>query len=127
MEWATKFVARVAIHHWPLGVRKTKCTGLVSVVVSLIHSRNDGERKMESAAKWTTARAEGGTHDGEEFDVSEETVGLLLNSRRNPVMLEYYELVLYMRGNLLMFVREYNSEERRVAFGGTTPFEGRGT
>jgi hypothetical protein len=79
---------------------------------------------MTSAAKWTTARAEGGTHDGEEFDVSEETVGLLLNSRGNPVTLEYYELVLYMRGNLLKFVREYDREERRVAFGGTEPFEG---
>jgi hypothetical protein len=79
---------------------------------------------MKSAAKWTTARAEGGTHDGEEFDVSEETVGLLLSSRRNPVILEYYELVLYMRGNLLMFVREYSSEERRLAFGGSAPFDG---
>jgi hypothetical protein len=78
---------------------------------------------MTSAAKWTTARAEGGTHDGEEFDISEETVGLLLSSRHNPVILEYYELVLYMRGNLLMFVREYNAEERRLAFGGTAPFE----
>jgi hypothetical protein len=53
-----------------------------------------------------TARAEGGTHDGEEFDISEETVGLLLKSRSNPVTLEYYELVLYFRGNLLRFVRE---------------------
>jgi hypothetical protein len=71
-----------------------------------------------------TARAEGGTHDGEEFDITEETVGLLLNSRRNPVILEYYELVLYMRGNLLMFVREYDVEERRLAFGSTKPFGG---
>ena len=69
-----------------------------------------------------TARAEGGSHDGEEFDISEETVGLLLKSRRNPVTLEYYELVLYMRGNLLKFVREYDHEERRLAFGGTAPF-----
>ena len=70
----------------------------------------------------TTARAEGGTHDGEEFDVSEETVGLLLNSRRTPTTLEYYELVLYMRGNVLAFVREYDSEERRLAFGGSRRF-----
>jgi hypothetical protein len=63
-----------------------------------------------------TARAEGGTHDGEEFDISEETVGLVLKSRRMPATLEYYELVLYMRGNLLRFVREYDVEERRVAF-----------
>ena len=69
-----------------------------------------------------TARAEGGTHDGEEFDITEETVGLVLNSRSNPVMLEYYELVLYIRGNLLKFVREYDREERRLAFGGTEPF-----
>ena len=69
-----------------------------------------------------TARAEGGTHDGEEFDISEETVGLVLSSRRNPTLLEYYELVLYMRGNLLKFVREYDEEERRLAFGGTEPF-----
>ena len=69
-----------------------------------------------------TARAEGGSHDGEEFDISEETVGLLLKSRRNPVTLEYYELVLYMRGNLLKFVREYDRQERRLAFGGTEPF-----
>jgi hypothetical protein len=73
-----------------------------------------------------TARAEGGTHDGEEFDIIEEMVGLLLNSRRNPVTLEYYELVLYMRGNLLRFVREYDREERRLAFGGTEPFDGAG-
>lgn len=78
---------------------------------------------MTSAPKWLTARVEGGTHDGEEFDITEETVGLLLNSRRNPAILEYYELVLYMRGNLLMFVREYDAEERRVAFGGTARFE----
>ena len=70
----------------------------------------------------TTARAEGGTHDGEEFDVNEETVGPLLNSRRNPTTLEYYELVLYMRGNVLAFVREYDSEERRLAFGGPERF-----
>ena len=70
-----------------------------------------------------TARAEGGTHDGEEFDISEELVGLLLSSRRQPATLEYYELVLYMRGNLLRFVREYDSEERRVAFGGGQRFE----
>jgi hypothetical protein len=69
-----------------------------------------------------TARAEGGTHDGEEFDISEETVGLLLNSRGNPARLEYYELVLYMRGNVLAFVREYDREERHLAFGGTEPF-----
>ena len=69
-----------------------------------------------------TARAEGGTHDGEEFDITEETVGLVLNSRGNPIMLEYYELVLYIRGNLLKFVREYDREERRLAFGGTEPF-----
>jgi hypothetical protein len=79
---------------------------------------------MASAAKWTTARAEGGTHDGEEFDVSEETVGLLLNIRGNPATLKYYELVLYMRGNVLVFVREYDAAERRVAFGGSKPFEG---
>ena len=71
-----------------------------------------------------TARAEGGTHDGEEFDISEETVGLLLNSRRTATTLEYYELVLYMRGNLLKFVREYDREERRLAFGGIAPFGG---
>jgi|1185.fasta_scaffold05380_3 hypothetical protein len=69
-----------------------------------------------------TARAEGGTHDGEEFDISEDTVGLLLNSRRDPPTLEYYELVLYMRGNLLRFVREYDAEERRLAFGGSERF-----
>lgn len=69
-----------------------------------------------------TARAEGGTHDGEEFDITEETVGLLLNSRRNPATLEYYELVVYMRGNLLKFVREYDQRERRIAFGGTDRF-----
>ena len=69
-----------------------------------------------------TARAEGGTHDGEEFDITEETIGLVLNSRSNPAMLEYYELVLYIRGNLLKFVREYDREERRLAFGGTEPF-----
>jgi len=69
-----------------------------------------------------TARAEGGTHDGEEFDITEETVGLLLNSRRDPVKLEYYELVLYMRGNLLRFVREYDREEQRLAFGTTEQF-----
>jgi hypothetical protein len=77
---------------------------------------------------WTprplTARAEGGTHDGEEFDITEETVGLLLSNRHDPVTLEYYELVLYMRGNLLKFVREYDAEERRVAFGGTQRFGG---
>jgi hypothetical protein len=70
-----------------------------------------------------TARAEGGSHDGEEFDISEDTVGLLLNNRRNRAILEYYELVLYMRGNLLRFVREYDAEERRVAFGGSDRFE----
>ena len=69
-----------------------------------------------------TARAEGGTHDGEEFDISEETVGLVLKSRGNPITLEYYELVLYMRGNLLRFVREYDRTEGRLAFGGTEPF-----
>ncbi|HEY2854553.1 MAG TPA: hypothetical protein VGJ18_16975 [Gemmatimonadaceae bacterium] len=69
-----------------------------------------------------TARAEGGTHDGEEFDISEETVGLLLKSRSNLVTLEYYELVLYFRGNLLRFVREYDHDEGRLAFGGTEPF-----
>ena len=79
---------------------------------------------MKSTSNWLTARVEGGTHDGEEFDITEETVGLLLNSRRNPAVLEYYELVLYMRGNLLMFVREYDAEERRLAFGGTRRFEG---
>lgn len=62
-----------------------------------------------------TARAEGGTHDGEEFDISEETVGLLLNSRRNTTVLEYYEVVLYMRGNLLAFVRDYDIAEWRGA------------
>ena len=77
---------------------------------------------MTSISRPLTARAEGGTHDGEEFDVTEHTVGLLLNSRLNPVTLEYYELVLYMRGNLLRFVREYDAEERRLAFGGTKPF-----
>jgi hypothetical protein len=71
-----------------------------------------------------TARAEGGTHDGEEFDITEETVGLVLTSRREPVTLEYYELVLYMRGNLLKFVREYDRVEQRVAFGDTEPFGG---
>jgi hypothetical protein len=69
-----------------------------------------------------TARAEGGTHDGEEFDITEETVGLLLDSRHDPAILEYYELVLYMRGNLLKFVREYDREERRLAFDGSEPF-----
>jgi hypothetical protein len=77
---------------------------------------------MAWTAKPLTARAEGGTHDGEEFDITEETVGLLLNSRDNPVLLEYYELVLYMRGNLLKFVREYDADERRLAFGGTERF-----
>ena len=67
-------------------------------------------------SKTLTARAEGGTHDGEEFEITEETVGLLLNSRRDPAILEYYEFVLYMRGNLLMFVREYDEDERRLAF-----------
>jgi hypothetical protein len=38
------------------------------------------------------------------------------------MMLEYYELVLYMRGNLLRFVREYDSEERRLAFACTERF-----
>ncbi len=79
---------------------------------------------MTSASNWLTARVEGGTHDGEEFDITEETVGLLLNSRRNRAILEYYELVLYMRGNLLMFVREYDADERRVAFGGSRRFQG---
>lgn len=69
-----------------------------------------------------TARAEGGTHDGEEFDISPDTVGLLLNSRRNPVILEYYEVVLYQRGNCLVFVRDYNRDERHVAFGSTDAF-----
>ena len=69
-----------------------------------------------------TARAEGGTHDGEEYDITPEVVGVLLNSRRDPMTLEYYELVLYMRGNLLRFVREYDSEERRLAFGCTERF-----
>jgi hypothetical protein len=64
-----------------------------------------------------TARAEGGTHDGEEFDINEETVGLLLRSREDSAVLEYYELVLYMRGNLLRFVRNYDEQERRLAFG----------
>ena len=71
-----------------------------------------------------TARAEGGTHDGEEFDITEETVGLLLTSRRDRLTLEYYELVLYMRGNLLKFVREFDPEERRLAFGSTARFRG---
>ena len=62
-----------------------------------------------------TARAEGGSHDGEEFDISEETVGLLLNSRRNAMVLEYYEVVLYTRGNLLAFVRDYDVAEWRDA------------
>ena len=79
---------------------------------------------MATDPKWLTARVEGGTHDGEEFDITEETVGLLFNSRRNPAILEYYELVLYLRGNLLMFVREYDAGERRLAFGGTRRFEG---
>lgn len=79
---------------------------------------------MPTSPNWLTARVEGGTHDGEEFDITEETVGLLLNSRRNPVVLEYYELVLYMRGNLLMFIREYDAEERRLAFGSTARFDG---
>lgn len=63
-----------------------------------------------------TARAEGGTHDGEEFDITEDTVGLVLNSREHPAMLEYYEVVLYMRGNLLVFMRAYDRKERRIAF-----------
>ena len=71
-----------------------------------------------------TARAEGGRHDGEEFDITDETVGLLLTSRRDPLTLEYYELVLYMRGNLLKFVREFDREERRIAFGSTEHFGG---
>ena len=79
---------------------------------------------MTSASKWVTARVEGGTHDGEEFDITEETVGLLLNRRGNPAVLEYYELVLYMRGNLLLFVREYDVEERRLAFGSARRFQG---
>jgi len=69
-----------------------------------------------------TARAEGGTHDGEEFDVTEETVGLVLKSRSNAITLEYYELVLYMRGNLLRFVREYDRAEQRLAFEGSQRF-----
>ena len=77
---------------------------------------------MTWSSKTLTARAEGGTHDGEEFDITEETVGLLLNSRRDPAILEYYEFVLYMRGNLLVFVREYDADERRVAFGGGEAF-----
>jgi len=72
---------------------------------------------MTWGSRSVTARAEGGTHDGEEFDITEETVGLVLSSRRNPERLEYYELVLYMRGNLLRFVREYDSDERRLDFG----------
>ena len=76
---------------------------------------------MTASSKSLTARAEGGTHDGEEFDIGEETVGLLLHSRRTPVILEYYEVVLYMRGNLLMFVREYDTDERRLEFGGPQP------
>ena len=76
---------------------------------------------MTTPQQWT-ARAEGGTHDGEEFDISEHLVGLVLNSRRNAETLEYYELVLYMRGNLLKFVREYDRDEGRLAFGGTDPF-----
>jgi hypothetical protein len=80
-----------------------------------------GDRDMNMPQQ-RTARAEGGTHDGEEFDITEETVGLVLTSRSNPVTLEYYELVLYMRGNLLRFVREYDRVERRLAFGGTEPF-----
>lgn len=67
-----------------------------------------------------TARAEGGTHDGEEFDISEDTVGLVFNSRQNPKTVEYYEVVLYMRGNLLAFIGEYDRAERRVAGGGCT-------
>ena len=62
-----------------------------------------------------TARAEGGTHDGEKFEISEETVGLLLNSRRDATVLEYYEVVLYMGGNLLAFVRDYEAAEWRDA------------
>jgi hypothetical protein len=72
--------------------------------------------------KTFTARAEGGTHDGEEFDITEETVGLLLKSRRNAAVLEYYEFAFYARGNLLAFVREYDADERRLAFGGTATF-----
>jgi len=79
---------------------------------------------MTSSSNPLTARAEGGTHDGEEFAISEDTVGLLLNSRRNPVVLEYYEVVLYFRGNALVFVREYTGDERRLAFGSTQAFEG---
>jgi hypothetical protein len=60
-----------------------------------------------------TARAEGGTHDGEDFDIT---------SRREAVTLEYYELVLYTRGNLLKFVREYDRAERHLAFDGTEAF-----
>lgn len=77
---------------------------------------------MPWSSKTLTARAEGGTHDGEEFDITEETVGLLLNSRSDPAILEYYEFVLYMRGNLLVFVREYDADERRLAFGGGDAF-----
>lgn len=77
---------------------------------------------MTSRSKTLTARAEGGTHDGEEFDITEETVGLLLNSRTDAAILEYYEFVLYMRGNLLVFVREYDADERRLAFGGGEAF-----
>jgi hypothetical protein len=69
-----------------------------------------------------TARVEGGSHVGEAFYIGEEAVGLVLRSRREPHTLEYYELVLYMRGNLLKFVREYDEEEGRLAFGGTEPF-----
>jgi hypothetical protein len=69
-----------------------------------------------------TARAEGGTHDGEEFDITADAAGLVLHSRENSEVLEYYELVLYARGNLLRFVRDYDEAERRVAFGGSEPF-----
>lgn len=82
----------------------------------------EGSSQLGGAMPWNsktlTARAEGGTHDGEEFEITEETVGLLLNSRRDPAVLEYYEFVLYMRGNLLMFVREYDADERQLTFGG---------
>ena len=64
-----------------------------------------------STSKPLTARAEGGSHDGEEFDISTETVGLVFNSRQNPGRLEYYEVVLYVRGNLLRFVEEYDAAQ----------------
>ena len=77
---------------------------------------------MPWSSKTFTARAEGGSHDGEEFDITEETVGLVLTSRRDPAIFEYYEFAFYMRGNLLAFIREYDADERRLAFASNRAF-----